>query len=169
MAIKGGNVTQELFGQYGVQRGVSYTIDSIFGFEMQDEWLETIKDTHPGLMRKDLIAVRMLPVTSETIENNFKSISPTVLVGTPEEVMSEINRSLVLTGEWELKAIKHFLENSGKVEEVMGALNLIRMEALSTLDILLKSNYKKYIQTSNEGSRARRSLSVKKEKGMLAM
>ena len=172
MAIKDGNVTQELFGQYGVQRGVSYTIDSIFGFEMKDEWLETIKDTHPGLMRKDLIAVRMLPVTSETIENNFKSISPTVLVGTPEEVMSEINRSLILTGEMGAKGYRALPGELGKkVEEVMGSFKFNKDGSVEYIGHSIEEQIKEStFRLQNEaGARARRSLSVKKEKGMLAM
>ena len=158
---------RELFGQYGFQKGVSYTLDSIYEHEMTDEWGNVIRETHPGLDSKRIVTATFRPASNSS---SFKNDSPITLVGTRAEVQQQINQHLLLTGtkvddKWTKTA-------SQQVEDLMGEIEYDPAEGYInprkhgfTIEGQLQEST---LRIENEAaSRARREGNIKKEMGLL--
>lgn len=160
-----GIAEKELFGQYGFQRGVSYTLSDIYEHEMTDEWGNVIRGTHPALDNNRIVTATFNPVTDS---DSFKSNSPVTIVGTREEVQQKIDQHLLLTGQkqdgqWQVTDDKDVRRLMSEVEydPATGKQKNIPF----TIERQLEEST---LRTENEAAaRARREMSIKKETGLL--
>lgn len=164
--VEDGVVEKELFGQYGFQKNVSYTLESIYGHEMSQAWQNAIKDTHPELLSREIVTATFRPVANS---ESFKALSPVTLVGTRESVERQIGQSLLLTA-------KH--EGSGwsmlKDADIVDAMREIEFDPqsgkLRRWDATVKSQIEESTRKiENEAAaRARREMSIAKEEKLLS-
>lgn len=165
-----GGVSKEPFGQWPVQRGVSYTVDSVHGHEMTKEWIDTIEGVHPSMINDEIVSVKLSPVVEG--KKSFKGASPVVLVGTREKIEETMNQNMLLTAEkGEGGVFKALKGEAGKqVEKEMGIWRFsekgLTHEGFSIDKQIAESTFR---IKNDAAARSKRDVNITKEKGILAM
>ncbi|WP_312339227.1 hypothetical protein [Anaerospora hongkongensis] len=157
-----GVVHKELFNQSGFQRGVSYTLDSIYEHEMTDQWGNVIADTHPGMVAERIVTATFNP---EAGDESFEALSSVTLVGTREDIECRINQQLILTrykqdGCWH--TTKDAIDYLSEIE--IGPDGKETNVGFTVVNQLSESKF--HLQNEST-TRARRGFVMNKQKGLL--
>lgn len=172
MSIGAQGAERELFGQHGFQKGVSYTLDNIYEHSMTDEWGNTIKDIHPSLAQNQIVTAKFSPVVFGDIDS-FKSTSPVVLVGTREQVSRHMNQSLLMTGKKDANGNWQALTPDEMGNDVSKLMDKFNYDPITETESVVPFSIQDQLEESNlaiqneSAARARRSVEIKKEKGLL--
>lgn len=72
--------------QWGVQRGVSYSIDNVYQIKPDEKLRSSFAAINLALDENMLYAITIRPETDEAISTNNKAITPTTFIGTKEHI-----------------------------------------------------------------------------------
>lgn len=101
--VSSAGVWGEAFGQYGIKKDMTYTIDKIMKLEASEQLAREFAKAHPNMAIKDMVFAKIDPVFDPSAvkagELVQKYQSPVYLVGSEKDVYEQIQKQLMLIGE----------------------------------------------------------------------